>query len=281
LQNRRQLIESFNTNYKYSPETLKPLKVKHVSERVPTGVEGLDEMISGGFPRGRVILVIGGPGSGKTIFASQFLYKGISQHGENAVFASLDESKNHFYSEMMKFGWDFNKAEAEGKFQFLDATRLSRVAILKEKMLKEETSSLRGKQLQVDKLIEELQAKIQQTKAKRVVLDTLAALFYRFTDPIERRTASQDLIEALSDLDATTIVTSELSHLGLERNILEEEFLVHGVIMMQTLYSAGATTRALQVEKMRGASVNTNLVPYTIDRNGIEIFPTMTLFSER
>jgi circadian clock protein KaiC len=155
------------------------------------------------------------------------------------------------------------------------------VALLKEKLLKEETSSLRGKQLQIDKLIEDLQAKIQQIGAKRVVLDTLASLFYRFMDPIERRTAGVDLIEALSDLGATTIVTTELSYLGLERNMMDEEFLVHGVVMMQTLFSGGTTTRALQVEKMRGANVNPNLVPYTIDRTGIEIFPAMSLFRER
>jgi len=249
-----------------------------LSESVPTGVEGLDELIDGGFPKGRIILVLGGPGTGKTILASQFLYKGISQYNENGIFVSLDEGKNHFYSEMLKFGWDFQKVEEEGKFLFIDATRLSRVAILKEKMLKEEASSLRGKQLQIDRLIEELQAKIQQIGAKRVVLDTLASLFYRFLEPIERRTAAVDLIESLSDLGATTIVTTELSYLGLERNLMDEEFLVHGVIMMQTLFSGGTTTRALQVEKMRGAKVNPNLVPYTIDRNGIEIFPAMSVF---
>jgi KaiC/GvpD/RAD55 family RecA-like ATPase len=155
------------------------------------------------------------------------------------------------------------------------------VALLKEKLLKEETSSLRGKQLQVDKLVEEVQEKMQQIGAKRVALDTLASLFYRFFDPIERRTASVDLIESLSDLGATTIVTTELSYLGLERNLMDEEFLVHGVIMMQTLFSGGTTTRALQVEKMRGVSVNANLVPYTIDRNGIEIFPAMSVFREK
>jgi KaiC/GvpD/RAD55 family RecA-like ATPase len=252
-----------------------------LSEVVHSGVEGLDDLVSGGFPKGRVILVVGGPGTGKTILASQFLWKGISQYGENSVLVSLDENQHHFYEEMMKFGWDFKKAEEEGKFLFVDATRLSRVAILKEKMLKEETSSLRGKQLQIDRLIEELQSKIQQINAKRVVLDTLASLFYRFMDPIERRTASVDLIESLSDLGATTIVTTELSYLGLERNLMDEEFLVHGVIMMQTLFSGGTTTRALQVEKMRGAGVNPNLVPYTIDRNGIEVFPTMSLFREK
>lgn len=252
-----------------------------MSEHMPTGVVGLDELISGGFPRGRVILVLGGPGTGKTIFASQFLYKGISRHGENGIFVSLDEGKNHFCSEMLKFGWDFKKAEEEGKFLFVDATRLSRVAMLKEKMMKEETSSLRGKELQIDRLVEELQEKIQQIGAKRVVLDTLASLFYRFSDPIERRTAGVDLIEALSDINVTTIVTTELSYLGLERNLMDEEFLVHGVIMMQTLFSGGTTTRALQVEKMRGTNVNPNLVPYTIDKNGIEVFPAMSVFREK
>jgi circadian clock protein KaiC len=248
---------------------------------VPTGVEGLDELIGGGFPRGRVILVLGGPGTGKTILASQFLYKGISQYGENGIFVSLDEGKNHFYSEMAKFGWDFKKAEDEGKFLFVDATRLSRVAMLKEKLTKEETSSLRGKELQIDRLIEELQEKIQQISAKRVVMDTLASLFYRFIDPIERRTAGVDLIESLSDINATTIVTTELSQLGLERNLMDEEFLVHGVIMMQTLFSGGSTTRALQVEKMRSTNVNPNLVPYMIDKNGVEIFPAMSVFREK
>jgi circadian clock protein KaiC len=252
-----------------------------LSENVPTGVEGLDELIGGGFPRGRVVLVLGGPGTGKTILASQFLYKGISQYGENGIFVSLDEGKNHYYSEMLKLGWDFKKAEEEGKFLFLDATRLSRVAMLKERLMQEETSSLRGKQLQIDRLIEELQAKIQQIGAKRVVLDTLASLFYRFMDPIERRTASVDLIESLSDINITTIVTTELSHLGLERSLMDEEFLVHGVIMMQTLVLGGTTTRALQVEKMRSTNVNPNLVPYTIDKNGVEIFPTMSVFREK
>ena len=123
-----------------------------MSERVQSGIEGLDEMISGGFPKRRVILLLGGPGTGKTIFATQFLYKGITQYDENAVFVSLDESKEHFYEEMLKFGWDFKKAEEEGKFQFIDATRLSRIAILKERMMTGETSILRGKELQIDRL---------------------------------------------------------------------------------------------------------------------------------
>lgn len=247
-----------------------------MSTKVITGIPGLDELVDGGLPRGRIILVVGSPGAGKTILTSQFLYKGISEHDEGGILVSLDESKRHYYSEMQQFNWDFKKAEEEKKFIFIDATRISRIAILKEKLYGE--TDLRGKQLQIDKLVEELQNKIDQIDAKRVVLDTLAALFYRFPDPIERRTAVIDLIESFSDIGVTALITTELRHLGLEREITDEEFLVHGVIMMQTLFSGGATTRALQVAKMRGANANPSLVPYVIDRNGIEVFPNMQVF---
>jgi circadian clock protein KaiC len=93
-----------------------------LSKKIATGISGLDELVGGGFPEGRVILVIGGPGTGKTIMCGQFLYKGIYENQENGVFVSLDESKDHFYSEMQKFGWDFWKAEEERKFAFIDAT---------------------------------------------------------------------------------------------------------------------------------------------------------------
>ncbi len=252
-----------------------------LAKKIPSGIDGLDELIGGGFPEGRVILAVGGPGSGKTIMCSQFLYNGIHANKENGVFVSLDESKRHFYSEMKNFGWDFQKAENERSFAFIDATRISQVAMLKEALYKEESRSLRGKQLPIDKLIEEIRANIMQIRAKRVVVDTLAALVYRFPDPVERRGVVVDLIESLADLEVTSLVTTELGHLGLERSALEEEFLVHGVIMMQTLFSGGTTTRAIQVEKMRETKVNPSLVPYSIDRNGFEVFPKMPLFGEK
>lgn len=248
--------------------------------KTATGINGLDELVDGGFPEGRTILVIGGPGTGKTIMCGQFLYKGIYENQENGVLVSLDEGKDHFYSEMKRFGWSFREAEKAKKFAFIDATRTSRVAMLKEKLYKEETRSLRGKRLSIDRLLEDLQATIGMINAKRVAVDTLAALIYRFPDPIERRGVIVDLIESLADLKVTSLVTTELGYLGLERNALEEEFLVHGVIMMQTLFSGGTTTRAIQVEKMREAKVNPSLVPYAINQNGLEVFPNMPLFGD-
>lgn len=252
-----------------------------MAKKVASGVSGLDELVGGGLPEGRVILVIGGPGTGKTIMCSQFLYHGIVKHEENAVFVSLDEGKDHFFSEMGQFGWDFRKAEEERKFSFVDATRMPRVAMLKEQLYKEETRSLRGKKLSIDRLIEDLHVKIQSIDAKRVVVDTLVALIYRFPDPVERRTAVVDLIQSLEELGVTALVTTELRQLGLERNALQEEYLVHGVIMMQTLVSGGTTTRAIQVEKMREAKASPSLVPYSIDQSGISVFPNMPLFGDK
>ena len=249
-----------------------------MTKKIPTGIHGLDELLNGGIPEGRVVLVIGGPGSGKTTLASQFLYKGISDYGENGIFVSLDEEKEHYYGEMISFGWDFAKAEQEKKFSFIDATKVSRAAQLRA-TLNLEANSLRGKLLQTDKLLERIEDAIDEIGAKRVVLDTLATMFHRFPDPVERRNAVIDLIESFSDLKITTLVTTELGKLTLDREVSIEEYMAHGVIMMQTLYSKADTSRALQVMKMRGTKINNKLVPYSIDNMGIEIFPKIQLFS--
>jgi circadian clock protein KaiC len=248
-----------------------------LARNIPTGIQGLDQLLNGGIPEGRVVLVVGGPGSGKTTLASQFLYKGISEYNQNGVFVSLDEEKNHFYDEMSGFGWDFAKAEKEKKFAFIDATKMSRAAMLRER-LNLESKSIRGKQLQIDKLVDTIETISDEVDAKRVVLDTLATLFNRFPDTIERRNAIVDLVESLSDLKITSIITTELGRLTLDRKVTIEEYMAHGVILMQTLFESGITSRALQVVKMRGTKINTNLVPYTIDSNGIEIYPDVTLF---
>ncbi len=112
-------------------------------------------------------------------------------------------------------------------------------------------------------------------------MDTLAALIYRFPDPTERRTVVVDLIDSLKDLGTTSLVTTELQYLGLERNALEEEFLVHGVIVMQTLFSGGTPIRAMQIEKMREAKVNPSLSPYSINQNGVVVFPNARVFEEK
>src|SRR5205807_2343788 len=76
------------------------------NRRTPTGIPGLDKLLSGGLPKGRIILLTGGPGTGKTILSSQYLVNGIMDYDENGVYVSLDENKQHVFEEMVDFGWD-------------------------------------------------------------------------------------------------------------------------------------------------------------------------------
>ena len=90
---------------------------------VPTGIPGVDAILAGkGIPRGHTILVSGGPGSGKTTFAIQFLYIGATQHDESGVYVTLDENPMDIKINMSKFGWDLNKLEEEKKLVFINVS---------------------------------------------------------------------------------------------------------------------------------------------------------------
>ena len=98
------------------------------SENVPSGIAGLDDLLGGGYPRGRVILVTGGPGSGKTLMGMQFLIDGIQRFDERGVFVSLEESKYHLLSEMQNFGWDIEKYEKKSQIAIVDASPLRQIS---------------------------------------------------------------------------------------------------------------------------------------------------------
>ena len=98
------------------------------SENVPSGITGLDDLLGGGYPRGRVILITGGPGSGKTLMSMQFLIDGVERFDERGVFVSLEESKYHLLSEMNNFGWDLEKYEKKGQIAIVDASPLRQIS---------------------------------------------------------------------------------------------------------------------------------------------------------
>jgi circadian clock protein KaiC len=96
------------------PPTVKREVLQEVMiEKVKTRIAGLDELLDGGFPKGRVISIIGSPGTGKTILSTQFIMNGILDYGENGLYISLDERKQHYIEEMGSFGWDLEKLEKE------------------------------------------------------------------------------------------------------------------------------------------------------------------------
>lgn len=243
-------------------------------DRTRTGISGLDEILSGGIPRGRVVLVMGGPGTGKTILSTQFLVKGVELYGDNSIFVSLDESREHYYTEMKKFGWDLAKLEKEKKFAFVDASPIRKipgeVTIGKMTIGKKEFSML--------SLVEAIRASVKAIDARRIVIDPIASLVFQYPDIVQRRNALLNLMEALVGTGATCLISSELKRIGIERAVQLEEYLAHGVIILQSLQVGRSLVRVIQVEKMRETPVDTQLHPYRISENGIDIFAKESVF---
>lgn len=235
---------------------------------VPTGVKGLDEMLGGGLPSGRCVLVCGGPGTGKTIFGVQFLYYGATKFGEPGLYISLDENPSHLMENMAAFDWNLEKLQRDNKLRIIDASPIrtlpGKVKIGKLNIGKRDFSMLT--------LMEVIKANAEEIRAKRIVIDPISMLIVQYPDPSERRNAVLDLMEALVNLNATSLIISELRALTLEREPQVEEFAAHGVIIFHVFTKNGRITKAVQVEKMRGISHDHELRPFKILSNGIEVF---------
>ena len=228
-------------------------------ERVPTGISGLDAMVEGGFLKGRVVLIAGGPGAGKTIACGQFLHYGITHH-ERGIYVSLDENRDRFYHEMSRFDWDFEQLEREGEFRFLDASPSTDPEATNHRSLSQITKTI--SRLAVD------------LGAKRVVVDGLAAMGFEFPDAVDRRRAFLGLIQTLTGSNVTSLLTTEIRISALDRPIQVEEYLADGTIIMQNLFIKRTLVRTIHVEKMRGTTVDGEIRPYQITPNGIEVFNT-------
>ena len=237
-------------------------------QRISTGISGLDELIEGGFPARRVLLVIGGPGSGKTIFAAQFLVNGALSSTGKVLYVSLEEKKDDFYREMLRFGWDLAKLEREDRFVFADGTETMgrpppQPSVLPRFGRGDSSSPLLG-------LIE---FEIQQVHPERLVIDPISSLALQFPDLIDRRGAILKLVSLLASSGATSIMTLELRGRDSAREVQLEEYLSHGVVILRSMKSGARVARAIVVEKMRETEVDPNPRPYRIERSGIVVFP--------
>jgi len=221
-----------------------------------------------------VILVLGGPGTGKTILSTQFLVRGAETYGENGVYVSLDESRSHIFREMSHMKWDLEELEKEKKLIVLDASPIRHVP----GEVKVGKLTIGKRDFSMISLIDTLRKNIQLINAKRIALDPITMLIFQYPDPIQRRTAFMDLVEALMETGATCLLTSELRAVGLERDVELEEYLAHGVILLQTLQVGRALVRALQVEKMRETQADMQPRPYRITSAGIEVYPKESVF---
>jgi circadian clock protein KaiC len=236
--------------------------------RVVTGIDGLDKMLGGGLPSERSFLVCGGPGSGKTVMAMQFLYYGAVECCEPGLYVSLDESKDNLREEMAGFGWDIDKLEKSGQFLFVDACPIRKVP----GEVKLGGLSIGKRDFNLMSLLEIIYRKAEKAEIKRVVIDPIAALTFQYHDISERRTATLDFLEALSQLKTTNLITTELRSLTMQREILAEEFLTQGVIVLHSWRNQLAAHGGLQIEKMRGIAHDNQIRPYKITKKGIQVF---------
>jgi circadian clock protein KaiC len=236
--------------------------------RVKTGIVGFDGFVEGGFPRGSMILVAGSAGSGKTIFASQYLYHGLSRLNEPGVYLSLAESRDTYVRNMKRMGMDFEEYEQKGMFKFLDMLTVT------------------GKG--VNSIVERVLAEVDILGAKRLVIDSFSALVQAFPEGIDARIMLHTVLGKLMRLrEVTTLLISEKS-LGTQSfGGGMEEFVVDGVINLNSITMKGWLTRTLQVLKLRGTKINSEEHSYGIDEHGIrtyplpELIPIKTIHSEK
>ena len=168
-----------------------------VLERVKTGVNAFDELVMGGLPRARTTVVGGTPGSGKTVFATQFLAHGITMYGENGVLVTFEEPPRDIEANMRSFGWNLASWRKEGRLAFVDASPPP-------------NDELVIGDFDLTGLLARIQHSVRTVNARRVVLDSLTQLFDHFiADPKILRRELFHISAALKQSGLTVLITAE------------------------------------------------------------------------
>jgi circadian clock protein KaiC len=193
---------------------------------------------------------------------------GAMQLDAPGLYVSLDEDLRQLREEMKGFGWKIEELEKKKKLSIVDASPIRYLP----SEVKVGNSWIGKRNFSMVSLIEVIRERAKEIEAKRVVVDPIVALTLQFPSGSERRTAILDLIEFLNSLDATSLITTELRSVMLEREIRPEEFLAHGVIVLHSFVDNKEIVRGIQIEKMRGISHDNQIHPYKITEDGIEVF---------
>lgn len=245
--------------------------------RVKTGIPGLDELIKGGFPSERCILVCGGPGTGKTVFCLQYLFNGAVNYGEPGIFVSMEEPLEHLIKEALCFGWDLQRLMEDNLLDVIDVSPVRGISPPRY----EELTLIGSETFRLGVLSKAIVSKAQEIGAKRIAVDPLTALNLDIPNRFKQRRATVELFQALMETGATSVVTSEMRHEGLIRRFQIEEYVSHGVIIFHTIRRGAEVINAIQIEKMRETDHDQNLRIYRIEGDGITIYPKERLYIEK
>ena len=242
----------------------RPKKAGHPALRkTPSGIQGLDEITGGGLPSGRPTLLCGGAGCGKTLLAMEFLMRGATQYGEPGVFMAFEETAPELAQNVRSLGFDLDELIRRKKV-FVDFVRIERAEI-------QETGDY-----DLEGLFVRLDHAIKTIGARRVVLDTIEALFGGFSNEAVLRAELRRLFHWLKDKGVTAVITGERGERTLTRQGLEE-YVSDCVIFLDHRVVNQVSTRRLRIVKYRGTVHGTNEYPFLIDESGITVLPITSL----
>jgi len=229
-----------------------------VLEKTPTGITGLDEITDGGLPKGRPSLICGSAGSGKTMFAMKFLAHG-AEIGEPGIYVSFEETPEELIKNFASLDLDLKTLEEQKKLGF-EYIYIERSEI-------EETG-----EYDLEGLFIRLAYAVNQIGAKRIVLDTIEALFSGLPNEATIRAELRRLFKWTKDQGLTAIITGERGEKTLTRYGLEE-YVADCVILLDNQVINKIATRNLRIIKYRGSAHGTNEYPFLMDESGITILP--------
>ena len=231
----------------------------HGIGKCPTGIVGLDEVLRGGIPLGRTTLLVGGAGCGKTVFGVQFLAHGIRDRGENGVLVTFEERKPDLIANFASMGLDLAAWERDETL-IVDHVEVdpSQIEVTGE--------------YDLEGLFIRLGAAIDALGARRVVLDTLEALFVGLGNDAIVRAELRRLFTWLAERGVTALATAERGSGALTRHGFEE-YVADCVLVLDNAVEEGASVRRLRVLKYRGSGHGANVYPFLIDDEGVSLFP--------
>ncbi len=229
----------------------------------PTGIAGLDEITEGGIPRGRPTLICGGAGCGKTLLAMEFLVRGAMQFNEPGVYFAFEETPADLTENVRSLGFDLRELERKKRLH------LEYVQI-------EQGETVETGEYDLEALFIRLGLAIDAIGAKRVVLDTIEALFGGLSNQAVLRAELRRLFRWLKDRRVTAVITGERGEGSLTRRGLEE-FVSDCVILLDHRVIDQLSTRRLRIVKYRGSTHGTNEYPFLIDEHGIDVLPITSL----
>lgn len=229
--------------------------------KLRTMIEGFDEISHGGMPIGRTTLASGTSGTGKTLLAVQFLYNGIKDFGDPGVFVTFEESPTDIITNACSFGWDLQELIDRGKLFILDASP------------DPEGQEVVGN-FDLSALIERIQYAIRKYKAKRVSIDSVTAVFQQYEGASVVRREIFRLVARLKQIGVTSIMTTErVDEYGPVARYGVEEFVSDNVIILRNVLEGERRRRTMEILKLRGTTHMKGEYPFTLTKNGINIFP--------